>query len=86
MHLVRVQLKNGAQLKNVHCWSAKFRSGHRSLQNEPRSHAPVAINPVELEYSVELDPYQMVRELAQKLNVDYSKVFRHLAAAVMWKN
>ncbi|XP_076337551.1 histone-lysine N-methyltransferase SETMAR-like [Tachypleus tridentatus] len=61
-------------------WFRRFRSDDTSLQNEPRVRPQTTINEEELKALVELDTCQTMRELANKINVHYSIVSRHLKA------
>ena len=62
-------------MNDVRRWFAKFRFRDFSLEDEPRSGRPTVIQDEDLRTSVDTDPSQTMRGMAEELGVSSHAVF-----------
>lgn len=65
-------------VKTIREWYSRFRSGNRSLENQPRSGRPIVFDNDALRQAIEEDPRQTIEDLSARLGATLSTVKRHL--------
>ena len=64
--------------KVQHCVT-KFRYGDFSLQSEPRGRPKTYVKNVAFKSSVEMNPTVSTRNITTRVEVDHTKILRHLS-------
>jgi [histone H3]-lysine36 N-dimethyltransferase SETMAR len=70
--------RDAIKLRKCQMCFKRFRSGNFDIEDLPRSGRPKVIESDEIRVAVEADSKITVRELAQKLNIPPTSVYRHL--------
>ena len=67
-----------ANERTVQWWFTKFCKGDKNLEDKEHSCQPSEVDDNELRAITEADPLTTTQEVAEELNIDHSKVIRHL--------
>ncbi|XP_014790817.1 histone-lysine N-methyltransferase SETMAR-like [Octopus bimaculoides] len=69
---------DAVKARTCRLWFKRFKDGDYDISDKPRSGRPSALNDEFLNETIESDPRQSTRNLAQKFNVSRSTVHEHL--------